>query len=96
MGKVRTPKYRVEVKTNLTGSSKVISSWEVTKGHGRVNTKNLDRWVREHNESFLPKGVNYHVSKSIGIIPYVQEAHIVHQKTGEVLVSYKMSPFETF
>lgn len=101
MGRSYTPKYKVEVKTNLTGNHKVVSVWETksrtnVQGYGRPNEKNLGKWVERHDESFQPNGCNFHVTKQIGVIPYVQEARIVNQQTGEVIAIYKMAMFQEF
>ncbi len=104
MGKSVTPKYRVEYRTNhgFKHSSNppiqamcwdVVSRTNVT-GHGKPTVENLQIWRDKFNESFLPEGVNGHLSTSAGFIVRIHWCRIVNQFTREVMCEFTAPAFE--
>ena len=87
MGRIVTPKYRMEVRTNV--GSMTPSSWS-----GRATEKRLETAVKAENESFLPGGVNAHVSKAHGAVVRIIYARLVEQATGTVVAEYTAPAFE--
>lgn len=87
MGRIVTPKYRIEMQ--LDGSRYTSSVWDVTsrgmiKGKGKPTVEALRREVEAFEASTQSSGVNAH----LGPIK-VLEAYIVHQKSGEVVAELK-------
>lgn len=86
MGKVITPKYRVEYRDQQGQHS---MAWNVGNpgggpypGDGKPTQPNLEKWRKALNKSFRPGGVNAHVSEALGFVLYVSAARIVNQATG--------------
>ena len=52
--------------------------------------------VVKYGKAFGPGGVNAHVGKSLGYIPYPTEAYIIDNQTGDVLVSWKAGMFQVY
>lgn len=83
MGRIVTPKYRVEMQ--LDGFLNTASAWDVTSrgmivGKGKPTVANLRREVEAFEASTQPGGVNAH----LGPIK-VLFAEIIHQKSGETV-----------
>jgi len=87
MGKSVTPKYRCEVKANI--GYMTPSCWS-----GRATEKRLQDHIESLNESFLPGGINGHVSKSRNVIVQIHEARLVEQSTGRVVAVWKAPLFQ--
>lgn len=87
MGRSVTPKYRMEVRANV--GYMTPSCWS-----GRATEKRLEDAVRSMNKSFLPDGVNAHVSKSRGVVVQILSAKLVEQSTGTVVAEYTAPMFE--
>jgi len=104
MGRVVTPKYRVEYRDNhlMMGkrSADMISSIDgrpvltMAWRRERPTKKFLENWRKVYNESFLPGGSNEHISEIAKSIPYIFYARIVEQKTGKVICETHMPTFE--
>ena len=92
MGKIITPTYRIEVKENDFTDSWHVMSWN--KEYGKPNTKNLENFVSKMNESYLPTGVNSHITKMRGYIVCVYKARIIHQKSGDIVAEWKAPSFQ--
>lgn len=99
MGRVTTPTYRVEYRTNQQAMGKVAASpsnvdgkavqmmgWR--KHYGKACKTSLEGWRKTFNESFAPGGSNSH------ICDHINWARIVHQKTGRVVAEVTMPMFE--
>jgi len=84
MGRSRTTKYRIE----MDGSH---FCW-----HGRANDKALEKYVFDYADSLKLGGVNEHISKSLGYIPFPHKARIVDQSTGEVKAEWEAGMFQVF
>lgn len=69
------------------------SVWPTRKnrGGGRPTAANLTRYIEGTNESFLPGGVNDHLSTD-GTVR-ILGAQIVNQFTGEVRATYNAAAF---
>jgi hypothetical protein len=85
MGRIVTPKYRVEDRTN--GMGIMPFAW-----NGKPTKERLEAWRVEMNKSFQPGGNNGHVSTNT--IPHITHAKIVNQKTGAVVAETAMPMFE--
>ena len=91
MGRSVTPTYRVEVRANVNMGT--TYTWD-GKIHGRANEANLEKWRKALNASFQPKGVNWHVSDSLGVVPHICRATLIRQRTGEVVAEVTAPMFE--
>ena len=85
MGRIVTPKYRVEM---YSGQSCYTSAWDVTsrgmiKGKGKPTVANLRRQIEVLEASTGPDGVNKHLGPM-----KITEAYIVHQKSGEIVAEW--------
>jgi hypothetical protein len=99
MGRVVTPTFRVEYRTNLLAMNKIASdclsnvdgrrvlmmAWR--RHDGRPTMANLERWRRLWNESF--KTVNRHLAPD-----HINWARLVRQSTGEIMCETTMPTFE--
>lgn len=88
MGKVRTPKYRIETWVNV--GRHTPAGWD-----GPATLDALKRYVCDANQSFMPGGVNERVSESAGAIVQIWMARIVRQSDGKVMTEWKAPPFST-
>lgn len=98
MGKIVTPKYRVEYWTNDKPNVKRDMIWNVTKranvaGYGKPDVLNLQDWRDVYNHSFR-EGVNKHVSDAAGFIVRIGRCRIVNQFTGEIVAEFTPPAFE--
>lgn len=87
MGRSLTPTYRVEYYDQA--KHKRHCAWE-----GRATDKRLAQWVKDLNYSFMPGGVNVHISHSLRYMPHVHKAKIIRQATGEIVAVYHAPAFE--
>jgi hypothetical protein len=92
MGKITTPTYRVEFYDN-TSPYRQTMAWR-GKSDGRANAANLESWRTGYNASFQHDGVNAHLARSLGKIPHIHTATLVHQASGRVIARVKMPMFE--
>lgn len=60
-----------------------IEGWMV-RDRGRPTKNNILRYLNKLTPSFEPGGINEHVSKELGYIPYPKEAWVMNQRTQEV------------
>lgn len=95
MGKVYTPKYRVEIYYyNPYSGTKVkqVAAWHYK---GKITNKALERYIMDYIESLQPRGINFHVSKALNFIPIPIEAYIVNQWEGDkVVAEWHMPAFQ--
>ena len=91
MGRIITPKYRVEVKGNFNrmGLTHTPAAWR-----GKVSEKALEDYRQSTNKSFLIGGVNEHISKADGFVHHISYARIVRQADGAVMCEVKAPMFE--
>lgn len=109
MGKSTTPKYRIEmteqrlvngqprhvpVDSMIWHSRKINGT--ASKGYGLPTDTNLEKWIYAYAKSLELGGVNEHISKSEGAIPYPTSAKIVNQFTGEVVAEWKAGMFQVW
>jgi hypothetical protein len=87
MGKSVTPKYRIESRDNQ-------GKFAVWAPKVRATPKALAEYMDDYNRSFLPGGVNWHVSKACGVVVYHSSAKLINQSTGEIVASWSASPFQ--
>jgi hypothetical protein len=74
MGKTVTPKWRLEV---FDGKRWTEQAWS-----GRATTKRLEERVISIGKSYMPGGVNEHISKALGYVPLPVSARIVRNTGG--------------
>ncbi len=89
MGRTVTPKYRVEMIE--TGVMPTKMAWK-----GRATDEALRKYVFAYADSLKAGGVNEHVAKALGFVPFPQEAKIVNQFTNEVVATWKAATFQVF
>jgi heterodisulfide reductase subunit B len=102
MGRIVTPTYRVEYRTNLLAMKKFVADKIGTDGRpcftqvwrGPSTEKNLENWRKEINKSFQKDGSNYHLTLAMDAVDHVYYACIVHQKTGKVMATVTAPAFE--
>ncbi len=96
MGKSYTPAFRIEVDDvrRPDGSGYIHSTgaaWR--REYGRPTSKNLGEYMRRLNDSLKPGGVNAHISRSYGFMPFHSSARIVRQSTGETVAAWEAPLF---
>lgn len=96
-----TPKYRVDLFDHRGFWDKLGLSWNVRSrtnvhGDGKPTDANLEKKVFAYAKSLELGGVNEHLSKAAGFIPYPKAARIVNQFTGEVVAEWKAGMFQVF
>ena len=86
MGRIYTPKYRVEYRDQ--------AGWHSQAWKGTANSDSLEKWRVAMNKSFQTGGNNYLVSEMIGYEPHINRAMIVRQSNSQVVADVKMPMFE--
>jgi len=94
MGHSYTPKFRVEYTDNNPKALGQKLSVRKSMGwtHGVASASKLIEWREAMNKSFLPDGVNSHVSKEF--IYQIVNCRLVNQFTDEVVAEFKAPMFE--
>lgn len=86
MGRIRTPAYRVELKTlgfYLTPAAWNIRGDGLVHGNGKPTHANLKKYVESIHKSFEPGGANAH----IGYLRIIR-ATIIRQADDEVMATW--------
>ncbi len=102
MGRIITPKYRVEYRDNLLALKKTHGDIMGAEGkvcltqawNGRVTAERLEDWRKAMNKSFQPGGCNEHITKAFNIIPHIFYAAIVRQSDKKVMCNTNAPTFE--
>jgi len=90
MSTTRTPTYRLEITESGFCTLRTIRAvWR-----GRATQQRLDAWLQAYVKSLCPGGVNAHVSKALGYIPYPSALKIIRQSTGDCVAEWKAAPFQ--
>lgn len=92
MGKVVTPKYRIEEKQK-NGMWKTQFAW-IVKEYGKPTKENLREYREKMNESFKKGGVNEHISENLGVQKVLGSLRIVNQENNELVVQFDQPMFE--
>lgn len=92
MGRIVTPKYRVDYWDN---SGKHSGAW-IVSDDGKPNDSNLEKWVMSLVRSYSAGGVNSHISASLGYVPFVTMARIVNQKSENVITIWHAAMFQVY
>lgn len=99
MGKSRMIKYVVHEQLNIDHMPSV--RWKFTgpckwdhKYLGKPTSEKLGQWVMDGNKSYLPGGINEHVSNAMGVVPYCYAAKVVNQYTGETVAEWRAPLFQ--
>lgn len=74
------------------GRDESVTLW--TAEDGEVNDDNLWKKIQKYVDAFKPNGVNFHVSKALGYIPYPTYAEILDVKENKVLASWEAGAFQ--
>ena len=105
MGRSTTPRYIVQLvevaPPGLTAGTHTPYTWHVKSrtnvtGYGAPTDDNLTKYVMEYAKSLKLGGVNAHLSKADGYVPYPNIAYIKDQKTGRVVARWKAAMFQIF
>lgn len=86
MGRTRIPKYRLimDDRTTLT--------WD-----GKVSDRLLENYVIAYAKSLEHGGANFHISESLGYVPYPDEARVeTNEQHPTVVARWKAASFQTF
>jgi hypothetical protein len=103
MGRIVTPKYRVEYADNLLALKKTAPDTRTLDGRDlcsvawredRPTAKALEDWRRTTNRSFLPGGANEHVTRAYDIVPHIYYARVVRQSDGAQVCEVRAPLFE--
>ena len=103
MGRIITPKYRVEYRDNdfksvcdasYTGRSGPINGCKTQCWSGRATIGRLKDWRDTMNKSFEKGGSNEHITKALGFIVRVGVCQIIEQKTKRVVCEFTPPLFE--
>jgi hypothetical protein len=87
MGRIITPKYRVEAQDNQ-------GAWQHSVWRGRVSVKALEQWRDGMNQSFQRGGVNEHVSNGLGFVLHYSNCRIVDQRNSNIVAAFRAPMFE--
>lgn len=106
MDKSTTPRYVIELWFSTPPGCRPFSlgpmEWRITSrpgnpGNGRVNVRNLERFIMEFCESLVGQGFNRHISDGLGYIPYPSRAIIRRNNYGAPAIAvWKAAPFQVF
>jgi len=88
MGRSTTPTFRTEV-VDQEGIHHM--TWNC-KTHGRPTNANAETFRKMLNNSYLPGGVNEHISKHF--ILHTSKVSVIRQSTGEVVAVANAPMFE--
>lgn len=88
-----TPKYRVETRETGNPDPRITES-NTYPWKGRATVTRLEDWRQRMNKSFAPGGINFHVSKSRGVVIHIKGAKIIRQSDGEVIAETQAPLFE--
>jgi hypothetical protein len=97
MGRTTTPKYALE----MDGCT--CMAWDGThqlKGSprkGKPTAEKLEAFVMAYAQSLEAGGINEHISRELGHIPYPRWARIrINKPGGEVIAEWKAAPFQVY
>lgn len=93
MGRSRTPKYAVVIPGVTPMAWWIKPQPGGIAGNGKPTAENLARFVAQYIRSLEPGGVNYHVSQSLGHVPYPDYAKIVVNGSWTVVAEWKAPAF---
>lgn len=106
MGRSYTPKYVVEIRHTTPPGCRpfqvVSAEWQVgtranRPGYGKPTNVNLERYVMEYVKSIGINGVNAHISKDLGYVPYPTSAFIRLNRSGALpIVTWRAALFQVF
>jgi len=91
MGRSTTPRYRIDAV--MTNRRSYVQAWNCER-YGTPTLKSAARWREAINKSFLPGGVNFGISESLGRIERVFNFQVIDQRDNRVVVDYKAPMFE--
>ena len=88
MGRARATKYAIW----MTGTTPAC--WDI-KQNGAPTVENLTRYVMAYGKSLDVGGVDEHISRALGHIPYSDRAVIRHNnQTREAVVEWRADAFQ--
>lgn len=71
----------------------IADTYETTWSQSETSAEALEASIVKYLKSFEIGGCNQHISKSLGHIPVVTEAKLVHVPTGNVITTWKAPMF---
>ena len=89
MGYTITPKYRIEL------ADRVMQNPMAWTG-GRATQVNLEKYIFVYAKGLEVGGVNQHIAKALGYVPYPTYARIVRQQDGHVMATWKAGTFQVY
>lgn len=94
MGKSITPPYVIDVHTRKPDGHTQIDTmtWDA-KTYGRANAMNLEKWAIAYGRSFNPDGVNFHISKAVGYLPYPNRVILRKNVRTDIIAVWTAPPF---
>ncbi len=95
MGRVITPKYRIEqAGLNLHPTHRLTTSaeWDV-RAYGRPTRENIARFVEAQTRSFMSGGPNHSLAEEMGYLPVPSRVRVVEQKSGRVVAEWEAPAF---
>ena len=75
---------------------RTVNGWSWGRWTGPATPKRLEQYVERYAKSLHAGGVNSHLGRHLGILPYPLEARIVDQQTGQVLASWRAAAFQVW
>ena len=92
MGRSITPAYRIETMDNeRPGLWRQFACWDGKRFHWPTAAK-LEQWRQDLNASFLPGGVNAHLSSQA--VLHVYRARVIRQSDGAMVTETTAPTFE--
>src|SRR4051812_27407533 len=103
MGKTITPKYAVDIYENRIkdGMWQSVRATDCTtwdgKRHGTPTAKKVEDYALVYGKSLEAGGVNAHISKGLGFIPYPTRVVVRENRpNGRVVAEWKSGPFQVW
>lgn len=96
MGTSRAIRYAIYVDNNFSGEWHTRRHFQ-TPGYGKPTNANLEKWTMHYARSLEPGGVNYHLSKAHGNVPYPRHVTVKdHFNGGKIVAEWKAGAFQIY
>ncbi len=90
-----TPPYRLEM-SGSTPWAWYVKGNSYRTGYGQPTLSNLKKVLVDYAKSLELGGVNYHITKAFGYVPYPTWAKVIRQSDHEVMASWRQGDFEIY
>lgn len=87
MGRSLIPMYRLE----FDDGTRNVQAWR-----GRASVVALEEWITAYVKSLSIGGVNEHISRTLGYIPFPRTAKIVRQKDNVIVAEWHAGMFHVY